>query len=123
MNLSFSPLTGWVSCTMATDSAAVTFHLASARLIMPIHDGEARVSFLPVPLIHLFSPSLSKLIGTDELKAEFGIVRQVIDGIVCPCIILSVRDHFKVSYLTVFPQPRQVLDGVDSGVVFSGEVS
>ncbi len=90
---------------MASDSAAIAAHLASTRLGMTIHDGEARVPFLPAPLIHLFSPSLGKLIGADEFKAEFGIVRQVVDGIVCPCIILTVRDCYKVSSLTVFPQP------------------
>ena len=105
MNLPFFPLTGWISRAMASDSASIAAHLARARLGMSIHDGEARVPFLSAPLVHLFSPSLCKLIGADELKAEFGIVRQVIDGIVCPCIVLTVRDCFKVSSLAVFPQP------------------
>jgi hypothetical protein len=105
MDLSFFASTGWIYRAMASDSAAVAAHLASARLSMSIHDGEARVPFLSAPLIHLFSPSLCKLIDADELKAKFGIVRQVIYGIICPCTILTVGDGFKVSSLAVFPQP------------------
>ncbi len=97
MNLPFSSLTGWVSCSMASDSAAVAFHLASARLIMPIHDGEARVFFLSAPLVHFIPPSISKLIGTDELESQLCIVGQVINGAVCPCVILTVGDGHKVS--------------------------
>ncbi len=74
MDLPLFPLTGCISRSMATYSAAVASHLTSARLSVPIHDGEARVSFLSATFIHLFSPSLSKLIGADELKAKFGIV-------------------------------------------------
>ena len=96
MDLPFSSLTGWISCSMATDSAAVASHLASARLGMPIHDGEARVSFLSSPLVHFFPPSISKLIGTDELESQLNIVRQVIHSVICPCVILTVCDGHKV---------------------------
>ena len=92
MDLPFFPSAGWISRAMAPDSAAVAAHLASARLSMSIHDGEARVPFLSAPLIHLFTPSLCKLIGADAFKAEFGIVRQVINGIICSCIIFTVGD-------------------------------
>ena len=92
MNLSFSSLTGWVSCAMASNSAAIASNLASARLVMPVHDGEARVSFLSAFLVHLISSSLSKLIGADELETKFRIGRKVINGIVCSCIVFEVSD-------------------------------
>ena len=96
MNLPFFPLTGWISRAMASDSASIAAHLARARLGMSIHDGEARVPFLSAPLIHLFPPSICKLIGTDELESQFSIVGQVIDSIVGPCVVLTVGDGHKV---------------------------
>ena len=101
MNLSFSSLTGWVSCAMASNSAAIASNLASARLVMPIHDGEARVSFLSAFLVHLIPPSLSKPIGADELEAELSIIRQVIDGIICPRVVFAIGNQFKVATLTI----------------------
>ena len=101
MNLSFSSLTGWVPCAMASNSAAIASNLASARLVMPVHDGEARVPFLSAFLVHLIPPSLSKLIGADELKAELGIIRQVIGGIIRPRVVLTIGDRYKVSSFTI----------------------
>ena len=100
MNLPFSPLTGRVSCSMTSNSAAVASNLASARLVMPVHDGEARVSFLSAFLVHLIPPSFSKLIGADELEAELRIIRQVIDGIICPRVVFTIGDRYKVSSFT-----------------------
>ena len=52
VNLPFSSLTGWISCSMASNSASVASYLARARLVVSIHDREARVSFLSALFIH-----------------------------------------------------------------------
>ncbi len=97
MNLPFSAPTGWISRAMALDSAAVAAHLASARLGMTIHDGEAGVPFLSALSVHFFPPPICKLIGADELESQLCIIWQVIDSIVCPCVILTVSDGHKAS--------------------------
>ena len=105
MDLPLPPFTGWISSPMASNSASIAPNLASARLVVSIHDGEARVSFLPTPFVHFISPPVSKLIGSDELEPELGIIRQVINSIICPCVIFTIRDRNQIPCFTLLSQP------------------
>ena len=90
MNFSFFPFAGGVSSAVAFHTTTVTALVSWARLSVPVHDGEARVSFLPALFIHFHPAPFRKLPGIDQFEAELGIVRKVVSSIVCPRIVLAV---------------------------------
>ena len=75
VNLPISRFAGRVSRSVARYSASIAPHLSYTRLSVPVHDGEAGVSFLPTTFVHLNSSSFCELVGVDEFETELGIVR------------------------------------------------
>ena len=69
VNFSFFPFAGGISSAVAFHTTAVTALVSWARLSVPVHDGEARVSFLPALLVHFHPSPFRKLPGIGEFEA------------------------------------------------------
>ena len=70
VNFSFFPFAGGVPSAVAFHTTTVTALVSWARLSVPVHDGEAGVSFLPTLLVHFHPAPFGELIGVDELETK-----------------------------------------------------
>ncbi len=123
VNFPFFRFAGRISRSVASNTTSVTPHLLHPGLGVPIHDREARVFLFFRLIVHLTSSPFSKLIGIDEFLAQLCVVRKVIGSVVTLCVAFTVRNCFQLSSHTVFPQRREVLDGLHGYVIFCGQVS
>jgi hypothetical protein len=69
VNFSFLSFAGGVSRAVSFHTTTVTALVSWARLSVPVHEGEARVTFLPALLVHFYPSPFRKLPGIDELEA------------------------------------------------------
>ena len=90
VNFSFLSFAGGISGAVALHSTSVTALIPWARLSVPVHDGEARVTLLPTFLVHFYPAPFRKLPGIDEFKTKLCIVRKVVSSIVCSSVVLAV---------------------------------
>ena len=105
VNFSFLPFAGGIPSAVALHSTTVTALVSWAGLSVPVHDGEAWVSFLPTLFVH-FNPSpFGELIGVDELETKLRVIREVIGRIVRPCVVFTIGDRVQLPTLAVLSQP------------------